>query len=185
MKGKMFKTCSSCHETKDISDFVKNRSAKDGLSGWCKQCHCKSAKAWRQANPEKAKKSNRDQRLRDPMRDRRDMLRKKYGIDLDDYDSLLRYQDYKCAICGSLEADSMKKFLCVDHINGTTLIRGLLCSACNSAIGLLKHDPDILMSAISYLQKSPIMEGTKVGHGQRRDLLALRLEEESRDQLPL
>jgi len=32
------KRCSRCKKTKDESDFAKDRSRKDGLSHWCKNC---------------------------------------------------------------------------------------------------------------------------------------------------
>jgi len=46
------KHCPKCHVTKPINAFNKNRSMKDGLGFYCKDCeHIFSAK-WRHANPE-------------------------------------------------------------------------------------------------------------------------------------
>lgn len=79
--------------------------------------------------------------------------KQKYDITLEQYEKLAEDQSYKCAICKCTaeEATNFRNFLCVDHIEGTKIIRGLLCSFCNTAIGLLKHDPKILSSAILYL----------------------------------
>lgn len=43
--------------------------------------------------------------------------------------------------------------LAVDHCHENGHVRGLLCSSCNTAIGLLRDDPAILRSAIAYLEK--------------------------------
>ena len=47
------KTCSKCKETKDESEFHKNKGTKDGLRYWCKVCHRASKAKWQAANPEK------------------------------------------------------------------------------------------------------------------------------------
>ena len=42
------KRCSHCKEIKPTSEFHKNRSTSDGLSGWCKSCNIATAKAYSQ-----------------------------------------------------------------------------------------------------------------------------------------
>ena len=42
----MLKTCSKCKESKDLSEFSKDKSRKDGLTVWCKICK----KVYRQIN---------------------------------------------------------------------------------------------------------------------------------------
>lgn len=41
---------------------------------------------------------------------------------------------------------------CIDHDHSTDFVRGLLCNNCNSAIGLLKEDMNIINNAIKYLR---------------------------------
>ena len=43
------KTCTKCGETKEFSEFSKDKAKKDGYSCWCKGC----VKEYRQANKEK------------------------------------------------------------------------------------------------------------------------------------
>lgn len=36
---KLLKTCAKCGQEKPLSDFNKNKKAKDGYSIYCKKCH--------------------------------------------------------------------------------------------------------------------------------------------------
>ncbi len=53
-----------------------------------------------------------------------------------------------CAICGGVDTDRQ---LSIDHCHKTLNIRGLLCRACNTAIGLLKDDINLVGKAFLYL----------------------------------
>ncbi len=94
------------------------------------------AKKWRDANPLAAKSID---------------LKKMYGIDLDEYLVMLDAQGGVCAICGEKEKDSRFEYLSVDHCHTTGKVRGLLCNACNRAIGGLKDNPELLRKALLYL----------------------------------
>lgn len=74
--------------------------------------------------------------------------RKLYKITLEDYGRLFFIQCGACAICGDEAKD---KPLVVDHDHATGEVRGLLCGTCNSAIGLLKDDPEVIVKAALYL----------------------------------
>lgn len=78
-------------------------------------------------------------------------LKKLYGLTPEQYDAL----GTACEICGAGRQDSRKGFrLAVDHDHDTGKVRGLLCGNCNSGIGLFKHDRDLLMKAIAYLERT-------------------------------
>lgn len=62
---------------------------------------------------------------------------------------LLKKQDYKCAICKKQNNDKLR--LCVDHNHFTGQVRGMLCSGCNFAIGLLRENLYFMKSAIDYI----------------------------------
>ena len=51
----MVKTCTECNEEKPLESFGKRARAKDGLREQCKACIAARDKAYRTANPEKAK----------------------------------------------------------------------------------------------------------------------------------
>lgn len=83
-------------------------------------------------------------------------LKKQYGVTIEWYQETLAKQNCLCAICNKPEISSIKGkllSLAVDHCHDTGGARGLLCRACNNAIGALKHDVAILESAIGYLKK--------------------------------
>lgn len=74
----------------------------------------------------------------------------RYGITPDAFKRLLVEQGGVCAICGGLDG---KKSLGVDHDHGSKKIRGLLCSGCNLAVGLLKDSSAVAQLAVKYLKK--------------------------------
>lgn len=82
---------------------------------------------------------------------RKGNLKTKYGISMNDYDELLRAQDFKCAIC---EETPIRRSLCVDHDHDTGAIRGLLCDSCNTGLGRFKDSPEALRKAADYLERS-------------------------------
>ena len=71
-------------------------------------------------------------------------------FDVARYNELLFDQGGVCAICDGVNASG--KFLAVDHDHETGAVRGLLCSRCNSGLGLMKDDPERLLRAIQYIQ---------------------------------
>jgi hypothetical protein len=84
-------------------------------------------------------------------------LKRVFGIRLNEYEKMKHKQDFRCLICKRHETEifhkGLKQQLVVDHDHVSGKIRGLLCSSCNRAIGLLKDDPVVLLSAYEYLKK--------------------------------
>ena len=58
------KTCGKCKVAKDLTEYFKNKATKDGLYVICKTCHQAKTKAWRQKDPERNKRIQRDYYLR-------------------------------------------------------------------------------------------------------------------------
>lgn len=100
----------------------------------CRQCmgaeQAPYRKGYRQT--EKYQRTNRDR-----------WLRKKYGIGADEYDALLKKQEGRCAICRTDQpgGPTPTSSFHVDHSHDDGRVRGLLCRACNTALGLLAEDP--------------------------------------------
>lgn len=72
----------------------------------------------------------------------------RYGLKVDDLDRMFNQQRGRCAICPTIFSDGNYR---VDHDHSSGKVRGLLCAACNTAIGLLKDNPLVLQSAKDYL----------------------------------
>ena len=88
-----------------------------------------------------------------PITRRRQDMKGKYGMTLDDYDRILKSQNNRCAICNNKSVGNKRqKNLSVDHCHTTGKVRGLLCQWCNSGIGYMKDDIELLEKAIDYLK---------------------------------
>ena len=120
------KVCKACGESKYYTEFYKEKRNLDGLYHHCKSCFSKAS--------------------------RESHLIRTFGITIEDYDRMLKYQGYRCAICGSLEPKGRGRFH-VDHNHETGENRGLLCSTCNQGLGLFREDPKTLINAAEYLNR--------------------------------
>lgn len=131
--------CSECGEFKPWSEFHIRRDLSTGHASHCKACR---------------KKRTRKDMDSGSIRDRE--LRRKYGIDLERYEAMVREQDDRCAICGTGEkgvARGRVRYWSVDHDHETGAIRALLCQKCNALLGLAKDDFTVLERAIEYLKQ--------------------------------
>lgn len=59
-----------------------------------------------------------------------------------------------CECCGSKLNSSRYTRMAIDHDHVTKKVRGLLCTNCNTAIGLMKDSPLRLRQAAAYLEGS-------------------------------
>lgn len=80
-------------------------------------------------------------------------LKRKFGITFGEYRKLWESQEGLCLICLNPETREGRSWLCVDHNHTTGLIRGLLCSACNLALGSFRENPKNLKRAIWYVRR--------------------------------
>jgi len=89
----------------------------------------------------------------DPLYYRRKQLKRLYGISHEDYMSMHRDQDGKCAICRQLARKTKRRngTLCVDHDHVSNKVRGLLCHACNVLLHAIER-PGFLKAALGYLE---------------------------------
>jgi hypothetical protein len=124
LKGKL---CQKCNLYKDISEWYLSKKRKQP-STYCKKCEDARCLVYYKKTLKKRRKYRREKQLK-----------RNFGIDLIEYNSLLKKQKCKCAICNiSLKQYRLKsryKHFSVDHCHSTNKIRGLLCSVCNTQLG--------------------------------------------------
>lgn len=157
----MLKKCTKCGVEKDIELFSRDKYKSDGRRSCCKECakedHIRRytadpegmrirsneyRKKLRENNPEKLRLSNRNTKLKQA-----------YGLTHEQVEEMKRLQDYCCYTCGKPESEAGSKGLVVDHNHTTGKVRKLLCSTCNTSLGLAKEDVGILTSLINYLKE--------------------------------
>lgn len=156
------KKCTKCLEIKEVTNFSHK-------SSWCKVCKNVLQQLYRVTPAGKAtmKRANikRKEAGGDKLKlyakniNRKSLLKTKYGMSLEEYDSIEIKQNSCCAICGIHKENLIPyhkegSVLCVDHCHTTQKVRGLLCFSCNLMLGYSKDNTTTLLNAIKYLDDS-------------------------------
>lgn len=130
------KMCSRCKTEKPLSYFSKDQYHFTGYKSACKSCAATDFKEWREKNLDKAKRT-----------DRLNHYKRSYGLTDDIAEQLVNDRSGVCTICGTATK------LVVDHCHISGIVRGFICSACNSVLGYSKDNVNTLQNAIRYLEK--------------------------------
>lgn len=125
-KRETVRYCTQCQETKSLDDFDRCNHRKL-IRMQCKTCVRTRRHWW--------------------------LLAKRYGVSKDQFMRLLQEQNGVCAICKCEMASARFKRPSVDHCHKTGRVRGLLCSCCNTGLGLFKDSPERFRSAIAYIDR--------------------------------
>ena len=133
--------CNKCNEHKPIDSFFKEASSKRGYRYTCKECEAPRFKKYRKNNQEKISTT------------RLNWSREKYyNFPPKLFNERFDEQGQVCAICKSSNAGGRGAFH-ADHNHDSSQPRGVLCHNCNVALGNFKDNPELLQSAIDYLNK--------------------------------
>ncbi len=82
-------------------------------------------------------------------RQRKWQLKFRYGMTPEEMEFMRTKQSNKCAICRK----NFVKTPFVDHCHVSRKIRGLLCSQCNTGLGMFEDNVSRVRDAMEYLQK--------------------------------
>lgn len=139
------KICPSCNIVKPIESFRKTKHTKSGRQSWCATCTNLSSLASHH------KRMLNDQNYREKRRERslRNRYKYKYGITIEQKQTMLDSQFGRCEICNNEIVFSQAK---VDHNHTTGAVRGILCNKCNSGLGYLESK-DFIKKARKYIDK--------------------------------
>lgn len=143
----MTKVCVRCNEEKSLEMFAKGKNYKDGRRGTCKKCHTKYVTNYYNNNPDKKAAKNKMNTLHKPA-----FL--KHGLNKDTYQNMLELYGGKCYSCKDRVAN------CIDHDHSCChgsfscgkCVRGLLCSQCNTALGLLQDSRQKIQNLLEYIK---------------------------------
>lgn len=163
----MKKVCTVCKIEKSLADFPDNKRVKSGKSSFCRPCTKKkhilykeNYKKTHNIQEMEARRHSKKRAALSQVQIKDAKLRARYKITIDQYNILSEIQGGVCAICKKPETMRFSKKspltrpLGVDHCHTTSKVRGLLCSRCNSGIGHLHDNIDLLQSAIEYLKRT-------------------------------
>lgn len=143
------KFCPGCDSVKEFDSFYPYMS--DRRASYCMSCQRRSSNESRKSKlrnltPEERREYNLGKRLT------------KYNITLDQLLEMLDRQEWKC-VCGT-ELDQHSCFIDHDHAccpgdkrSCGKCVRGLLDTTCNTALGLMKDNPDTALALANYLLK--------------------------------
>lgn len=104
------------------------------------------------ANREKYLERQKERDRRDPEARWAYQIQHKFGLSVEQYRKMERSQNGLCFICKKPPGGRFRR-LAVDHCHKSNVVRGLLCSRCNRALGYFQDDAAMLSRAIEYLQK--------------------------------
>lgn len=147
----MKQECNKCNESKDLSEF-EHQNNRPNPRKTCKKCRQKN-RVYTDEHRLKRRIYAFNQRQSEGYFENRknnDLIRN-YNIDLNIYNNMLKNQDNKCVICENEFKNS--KNIHVDHNHTTGAVRDLLCSKCNTALGMFYENVKSLENAIKYLKK--------------------------------
>jgi hypothetical protein len=108
-------------ENKAYQAEYKRRS-KEKVNGWARE---------------------RYKRKRDEIRNQ--VNARKYGITPAERDTLFAHNNGMCWVCDVKTAET------IDHCHITGAVRGALCRQCNTAIGMMGDNPELVAKALEYL----------------------------------
>lgn len=140
------KFCSRCHEKKELAYFQVDRRGRHGVKSHCKSCESLAYLARRNKNPEEFSERNWEVKIK-----------RVYGIDKSQYETLKTSQGDCCVIC-KIPAAKLSKRLFVDHCHVTGQVRGLLCDRCNKVLGMVTDSTELLDAMNEYLNKFKKLE---------------------------
>lgn len=155
--------CVKCGVSIAKDDFAKGgidkKTAKNRKRRVCKSCWAASLRRYRGLDLDDFQARSRAYRNKNRDKLRSGQMRGMYGISLERYAEIFQSQDGVCASCGLPERtrhpiSEQTKRLAIDHCHRTGRIRGLLCSRCNVALGLLNDDPERIKLLLAYLERA-------------------------------
>ena len=156
------KHCTRCKNVLDISKFgLRIEKGTTRVRARCKSCECELASERRTAMTTEQRRAIRkasylNEKSKPWIKRRISGIKRfcrKRGWSLAVAESIVEaFRNAKsCQVC------KKQRPLVIDHCHKTNVFRGLLCSPCNQAIGLMCDDVSVMRSASAYIKRSKQM----------------------------
>lgn len=120
--GELIKSCSVCNIEKPEAEFYKKDRATGRMDSTCKSCRIIQSRE------------------------------RSLGVTEGQYWEMYHNQGGKCGICKHRLYSKRYKSFAVDHCHVTGKVRGLLCTNCNTGLGLFRDSPTALLNAIDWVK---------------------------------
>ena len=153
--------CNRCRKEKNDSEFITSRGKPSTRCIGCRKDRTIQARAyykrWHEVIRRGVNIQYHKNHERFIARNKNARLKRKYGINLDEYEAMMKRQGGMCGICGlTLIEDHEKGFKkmrpCVDHNHKTGKVRGILCRGCNLSLSMVENE-NFLSKANQYLKQ--------------------------------
>ena len=138
------KLCIYCREWLAVSLFHQGRSTADGLQIFCRQCGVKRQAQTHDDNPSRRRSIH---------------LFRRYGLSLEDFESMFEAQGSACAICRTTSPGKREWTVDHDHSHHQNArgcrdcVRQILCYHCNLMLGMARDNAETLRAAAEYLER--------------------------------
>lgn len=106
------------------------------------------ARKWRIDNPEKVREYRAKNRRRAYLQE----ARRKYGMSSEQFAEMMADQGNSCSTCRKpFSWDDKQTKPHIDHCHASGSVRGILCNRCNSVLGLVCDNKELLSALAGYL----------------------------------
>jgi hypothetical protein len=147
---------------KPLDQFNMDKKGKGGRGSWCRNpCVLEYSRAYTKKNWPAIVEKRKDPKFIEKSRARQKAAGykrnhanshylRKFGITIDVYEGMFKRQSGACAVCKKQNLNG--KRLAVDHDHKTGIVRALLCDVCNTTLGKIGEDFQILNAMYDYLE---------------------------------
>jgi hypothetical protein len=133
--------------------YQQRKIEESDAKGLCASCFIRPRIEGRRKCSVCAERQKRyQQKARTKLGNRWKSIRDKYGLTRDQWESMFAAQGCRCAICGRSDPGG-KGAWHTDHDHATGQVRGILCHHCNTGVGHLGDNTEVMRRAIRYLRR--------------------------------
>lgn len=139
LETRKVKVCCICKVAKSLDEYSLDSSSPDDRAYACKMCALAATKEYHFKNHTKSKRATRA-----------GYIYRTFGLSIEEYESKLKNQKYKCSICQKQLKIGKQN---LDHCHATGKIREFLCNNCNRGLGHFQENSVFLIRAAEYLER--------------------------------